>query len=456
MRRGFAWLGSFYCIACTVDRPVDEDGSSTTSMMGTTLGVDDTTLGVDDTTTQPPETTTVELDTTASEATTDESTTTGPPPACDEPDGTFGGDCPDTSPFCVSGECVPCSTDNALTVCTRAPELVCDPSGECVMCSEEETAACEGETPTCDPETHTCVPCTEHSQCGPSACNLFTGECVPGQVVTVGVGQQHSNLISAVTALGAGGGTIIVYDGIYNETLTIGGGAIVAFLANQGDSPNWQRTLGPGAPHLRVTAASTVFLDGIELRSNSSSVDPALRVDGASLWVDRSVIAENQGVAVSAENAATLVLRNSFLGGTIDLPVLNTELTSTVDIRYSTLGAGLGDSTAVLCDGGSLVTVSDSIIISRGDGPEVVCAALAADHTASNSMLPGSANVEVGAAMTMWFAAYNTGDFHLSASGEAMFMDIAQWNDGDPSVDIDGMLRSGIRGMSEHAGADLP
>lgn len=450
-------MGSFYCIACTVDPPVDEEGgSSTTSITSTTLGVDSTTFGMDSTTAQLPETTTVEPDGTASEATTDESTTTGPPPACDEPDGTFGEACPETSPFCVAGECVPCSTDDALTMCSQAPELVCDPSGACVVCSEEDTEACQGETPVCDPETHACVPCTAHAQCGPSACNLFTGACVGGQVVTVGIGQQQPNLISAVTALGGGEGTIIVYEGIYNETVTIGGGAIVAFLANPGDSPEWQRTVGPGAPQLRVTAASTVFLDGIELRNNTSSADPALRVDGASLWVDRTVIAQNQGVPVSAENAATLIIRNSFLGGTVDLPVLNTELTSTVDIRYSTLGAGLGDATAVLCDGGSLVTASDSIILSRGNGPEVVCAMLAADHSASNSMLPGSANVEVGATMTTWFAGYNTGDFHLSASGETMFMDIAQWNNGDPAVDIDGASRSGIRGVSEHAGADLP
>lgn len=457
MRRDFAWLSTVCCIACTVAPPVDEDGSSTTSITSTTVVADDTTLDVDGTTTPTLESTTVDLDTTASEATTDETTTTGPPPACDEPDGMFGGDCPETSPFCVGGECVPCSTDDVLTMCAQAPQLVCDRSGACVVCSEENTDACEGETPTCDPETNTCAPCTEHAQCGPSACNLFTGACVAGPVITVGPGQQQPNLTSAVTALGGAGGTILVYDGIYNESVTIGGGAVVAFLANAGDTPEWQRTMGAGgAPQLRVTSASTVLLDGIDFRGNTSLVDPALRADGASLWVDRSAVAQNEGVAVRAESAATLVLRNCFLSGAVDLPVLSVDTSSTVDIRYSTLGAGLGDATAVLCDGSSMVTASDSIILSRGSGPEVDCATLTADHSAGNSLLPGSANVEVGAVVTTWFNNYNNGDFHLSPSGETTFMNIAEWNDGDPLVDIDGMARSGVSGTSEHAGADLP
>jgi hypothetical protein len=36
-----------------------------------------------------------------------------------------------------------------------------------------------------------------------------------------------------------------------------------------------------------------------------------------------------------------------------------------------------------------------------------------------------------------------------------MFVDIAEWNDGDPVIDIDGELRSGVDGTLEHAGADF-
>jgi hypothetical protein len=434
-----------------LDGMLDAEGcqvvSDATATGNSSGGMESTTMNV----TEPPMTTMEDVDTTETPET---ASTTGPLPDCDESDGTFGKMCMDETPFCVTGECVPCSMVDTRMMCPS--NLVCDSSGACVMCSEQDDEACEGRTPYCDLESHMCVPCTEHSHCGDSACNLFTGACVAGPVLTVGPGQPQPNLISVVTALGGSGGTIMVYEGTYNETVTITGGVVVAFLANPGASPVWQRTLGAGAPQLRVTAASTVLLDGIELRTNASAVDPALRVDGASLWVDRSVVAQNLGVAVSAENGATLMLRNSFFGGAADLVVLNAEMASTVEIQYSTLGASLGDATAVLCDGGSMVTASDSIILSRGDGPGVVCPMFSANHSAGNEMLPGSDNEDVGVVVTTWFTSYNGGDFHLSVSGETAFMDVAEWNDEDPLVDIDGMSRSGASGALEHAGADLP
>lgn len=424
----------------TVVSGADTDPSSE-STQGSTMNATDPTVS-----------TTEVVDTTVNPETSETSETTGPPPFCDEPDGTFDGICEGTAPFCVGGECVGCTPDGSQTTCPD--DLVCDESGACVVCNDQNDAACGGTTPYCDPATHTCVRCSEHAHCGTSACNLFTGACVAGPVVTVGMGLPQPNLVSGVTAL-AGGGTILVSDGIYNEAVTIGGGTVVAFLAAPGSAPEWQRTMGAGgAPQLRVTGNATVLIDEIEFRANTSAVDPALRVDGASLWVDRSVIAGNEGVALSAENGATLMLRNSFLGGAADLPVLNGQA-AMIEIQYSTLGAGLGDATAVFCDGG-MVTVSDSIILSRGDGPEVECATFTADHTAANTVLPGSDNAEVGAVVTTWFTSYNGGDFHLSATGQMTFMNRAQWNDGDPSVDIDGTARAGSDGTAEHAGADLP
>jgi hypothetical protein len=62
----------------------------------------------------------------------------------------------------------------------------------------------------------------------------------------------------------------------------------------------------------------------------------------------------------------------------------------------------------------------------------------------------------VGAVDVEWFSNYDAGDFHLSGTGQTTFMGIAQWNDGDVSVDIDKMDRSGVEGTMEHAGADLP
>lgn len=436
----------------TVDKCQAAEGSATTD--------DDTTVGMETmtTTTEPMATDTIiDVDTTATDDGTDTSTTTGPPVDCMEADGELGAVCPENVPFCVDGTCVGCTNPLAGGCAeTGAPGGdVCDDSGACVVCNENDATACSDGTPACDPMTNLCVPCTEHTQCGMSACNLFDGTCVAGPVVTVGVGQP--DLASAVTGLGGGGGTIIVVQDTYDETVIVNGGATIAFLAELGQTPVWQRTLNAGAPQLRVTGGSTVLIDGIDLRSNDSAVDPALRVDGAGsrLWVDRSAIVQNVGQAVSAESSATVVLRNCFVGGAVDLAAINVAA-SNLDLQYSTVGAGTADALAIGCAGASTVTVSDSIVISRGDGPEVVCAPLVATRSASNTAFPnGMDNQEVGGTMTGWFAGYNTGDFHLTMEGQGVFEGIARWNDDDASVDIDGQDRSGVEGTPEHAGADF-
>jgi hypothetical protein len=398
--------------------------------------------------------TTVDLDTTATEG-METSTGTGPPQPCMN-----DAECMDEArPFCspVLQECVNCAElPDPVAECTSMnPALpVCD-DGVCVQCTAEMAGTCSGATPVCDDATNSCIACTEHAQCGESACNWFNGSCVAGPVVSVGEGDD---LAGAVDGLG-GGGTIHLGEGNYDDAVTVGGGVVVAFLAEAGVTPVWQRSGGVGAPQLRVTGGATVLMDGIELRNNPSAVDPALRVDGAMLWVDRATIAQNSGVAVSAEVSAELVLRNCFVGGSTDLAALNVA-DSSVTIQYTTVGAGLGDTTAIACNGASDVTVSDSIILSRGAGPAITCAGLTADHTAANTMIAGTANADVGATMTTWFTAYNTGDFHLSAAGQAIFADIAEWNAGDPlddpAIDIDGDPRSGVDNTPEHAGADLP
>lgn len=449
------WMCALLPVACTSDVPdLDESGSSTTS---TTTGTTTTSVSTSSSSDGVSETT-IDPDTTGTDGGTETSSTTGVPVDCVEASGEFGAACPENAPFCVDGTCVGCTNPQADGCAeTGAPGGdVCDDSGACVVCNEVDATACNEGTPACDPLTNLCVPCTEHSQCGMSACNLFEGTCVMGPVVTVGVGQP--DLASAVGALGGGGGTILVNQDTYDEAVVVGGGAVIAFLAEPGQTPVWQRTLGAGAPQLRVTGGSTVLIDGIDLRSNDSAVDPALRADGAGsrLWVDRSAIVQNSGQALRAESSATVVLRNSFVGGAVDMTAISVAASS-LDLQYTTVGAGTADARAIGCTGASTVAVSDSIVLSRGVGPEVDCAPLVATSSASNTAFPGGmSNIEVGATMTMWFAGYNTGDFHLTAAGQGVFMGIAEWNVDDPSIDIDGMPRSGIEGTLEHAGADVP
>ncbi|MEM9460922.1 MAG: hypothetical protein AAGF11_42555 [Myxococcota bacterium] len=273
--------------------------------------------------------------------------------------------------------------------------------------------------------------------------------------MTVGPGQMESTLTDAVTAVG-NEGTIVVYEGFYNETLVVGANANVAFLRNADDLVDWS---GSGASQLRVTDGAVVLIDGIELRGNGSLADAAARVDTASLWVDRGVFAQNDGGSLSAEVNAYLVLRNSFLGGANNRNSLNVETGAMVIAQYITVGGGALTATAVTCDVVSSVTVSDSILVSQG-ATDIDCVNFTADHIATNTMQAGDDNQELGMTNSAWFISYNGADFHLTDMGQATIMEIAQWNEGDPlddpSVDIDGMPRAGVEGAMEYPGADLP
>ncbi|MEM9463366.1 MAG: hypothetical protein AAGF11_55000 [Myxococcota bacterium] len=266
---------------------------------------------------------------------------------------------------------------------------------------------------------------------------------------------MESNLTDAVVAVG-NEGTIVVYEGTYDETLTVDSNSTVAFLINSDDMVEWE---GSGAPQLRVTGSAVVLIDGIEFRNNDSFTDPAVRVDNAFLWVDQAIFSQNDGSVLSAEFSSDVVLRNSFVGGDNDLPSISIVSGAAVDAQYITVGAGALGATAVTCDATSSMNASDSILVSQGV-IDIDCVNFTADHTATNTMQVGDENQELGMTNPEWFISYNGADFHLTDMGQATIMEIAQWNEGDPlddpSVDIDGMPRAGVEGGMEYPGADLP
>lgn len=421
----------------------------------------DPTVGVEtNSTTEPPVTTTVDVDTTVTTSESDTSTTTGEPVPCMEDE-----DCMEdpAHPFCYLMQCVDCSQ-------TPSPDMECaeaDPTKPlcanetCVQCTASNDELCGGETPVCDTATNSCVRCSAHDECeNGAACNLFTGACLPADaVVRVGPGQAFTTIGAAVNSFGAGTeGTIIVHDGSYNETVTVDNARTLAFLSNGAVIPQWVRTSGATAPQLTVLDA-TVLMDGIEMSSNSLLTQPAMRVSTGMAWVDRARIVGNGGGGISVEMGAELTLRNSFLANDPDVIELNVA-SSTALVLYSTIGANLGTTTGLLCDGSSVVTVRNSIIVSRSADPEVSCTNLTATYTAAELLLAGDGNEELMAIDTGWFQAYNGGDLHLTPSGDARFAGIAQWQAGgdpdDPLVDIDLEPRMAMDGAMEHAGADVP
>lgn len=406
--------------------------------------------GMDDSSTYDPAVTTAE-GTTVSEPSVD--STAEPQPEC------MGNEeCHDpAAPICrADGECVACNeVDDPDGACADldAGLPVCD-SGVCVQCTSDAPGECGEDLPVCDDALKTCVPCTEHEQCGPAACNLYTGACLPGDaVVHVGVGQQYQNLMSAISSLGeATDGTIVVQSEIYAETITVDGPRVLAFLASDAYPPIWDDGDSTTESQLSVSGGSTVFLDGLHLSRNGD--DPAIRITGdqSRVWIDRSRVS-NEGGGFSVESGAELVLRNTFVGGDSRVGANNSDVllnvdNASVEIIYSTL-INTGGYAVLSCPNPPVsIRVRNSIIATEHNVDEVSgCDGVVIVHTVSES--------DVGD-LSQWFHLYRYGNFHLLAGGVPVFANVAQWQLGDPRVDIDGALRPIIDGSPDFAGADVP
>lgn len=391
----------------------------------------------------------------------DSSSTTGPVPCMGNED------CADEgAPFCEpgSGECVACDgVEDPDGACAgKEPGLPVCAGGACVQCTADKAGACGGKTPVCDEGTNTCVPCTAHDQCGGAACNLFTGACLPVDAV-VHVGGPKSDypmLQAAVDSFAAEmEGTIIVHAGTYNEAVTVSGGRVIGLLAASGELPEWLRTMDPNAPQLTVGVGTTVLLDGLQLSGNDSSDDAAVLINGGRAWLDRSRVIGNPGGGIVAQSNAELVLRNCFVGGSVNGVAALVINDATAAVGYTTIIGGLGSlAEGLSCTSGATVSVADSIVLLQSDNPAVTCDPAIFDHSASEVVLPGTANENVGSFddLSDWFTNVATGDFALSMTGAVVFADIAVWQAGDPPTDIDGDPRPTTDGTSDYAGGDVP
>ncbi|MEX1367561.1 MAG: hypothetical protein AB1Z98_30815, partial [Nannocystaceae bacterium] len=252
-------------------------------------------------------------------------------------------------------------------------------------------------------------------------------------------------------------GTVIVFDGSYNEPITIDGGRVIAFLVNDGDLPEWTRTAGLDAPQL-VVSDGTVLIDGLQLSGNDSTADAAVLVDGGRAWLDRSRVVTNLGGGIVAQSAAELVLRNCFLGGDVSNTDAFTVNGATATALYTTILAGdggLGESRALVCDGGATVSVRNSIVVAIDDVPEIACSVADVSFTATEGATAGTGNEDLGNIQAGWFV-NETNDFHLGAMAPIAIANTAQWQIGDPITDIDGEPRPTTDGASDFAGADVP
>ena len=382
-------------------------------------------------------------------------------------DTTDGGGCVDDedctdggAPFCSDeGECVPCDQmPEPNTACADAdPDRPVCSEGTCVQCTPDDAAACNGQTPVCDND-NTCRACDEHFECPDSACHLDgpdVGACF--DVADVMTANSAAALASAVSGVNAGDDLVIMLSsGVdYNQTANAAVDAEIALLG-----PSSAELTGTaGLPSLNVAGTAIVYVAGPSVASG----DTGVACSGTSVWLDdtevrnnaqvgldisggcaahlrRSVVRANSGGGVVV-NGASFEARNSAVSNNLGSSPGMQLFNSSIEMSYSTLvgnfaSGGTPDTLQCTTPSGF---VRNSIISTESASSISGCAALDWDYNALDTSGLGATNDDsIGAWDSGWFAAPDSGDYHLTAAGEMTFMDIAQWQDGDPLADIDG------------------
>ncbi len=379
--------------------------------------------------------------------------TTGPM-GCIDDDECGTGD--ELEAFCVDNVCTHCGmTDDPDAACASTypgtPVCVVD---QCVQCSAQNDSACQDDTPICDDDNNACIGCSDHAQCPDTACDLSTGACIQGDVFHVdgdGMpgqnGITHTSIVDAYDALN-GDGVIFIHaiagDVNYQEFLPFDQNRTVAFLAAPGENPVWQ---GNSAnPTINVSSGTAIF-HRLDLSLNGGR--EAVRVDDATFIAQRSRFTRNTDSGVVAQNGAVVRLENCFVAGNGTFAPAINATSSDLEIVYSTLVRGFNpDEPVIECTTPGSTLIRNSIVANEAINPgsEISCVGAMLDSTA----------VETSSDITTWFPNFSQGNLSLGPAGAAQFADIATWQTGDPLVDIDGMMRVGVDGMTEHAGADLP
>jgi hypothetical protein len=352
------------------------------------------------------------------------------------------------APICEDTECVPCSTDEQCAD-RDAGMPACRADGQCVACTPSNASACVDSTPVCN-AANECEGCRFHEQCEGTACEIATGACFADTCV-VEVDRDGGADYESIDDAIADGCVVVVRDaaGGYPEEVTIAGGISVAILAADGASPILAGSVGSGQPALEITGGATVYVQGLRINGNDMG-GLGVEVNAATIYLDRTTVGGNAGGGITFSNAAEGHLRNCFVGGDVSDIAAVDVAGSSVEILYSTLGAGFGSAAALRCDGPASVDVRNSLLVARTDDPEVDCS--------TDSLETSATEADLGDMNTNWFTAggFASGNFHLSLLAPAAILSAGEWRTGDPATDIDGELRPTEPGAVDAAGADVP
>lgn len=367
------------------------------------------------------------------------------------------------------GNPVPC--EGATPVCsTEHGRCECDPNSPTACRDVDTPEACvDGvwQTQSRCAKTTTCIAgvgcdtCTEHEQCPDSACRVIgaqAGSCADSSDVVEATTPEE--ISKALGNLGDGERVIRIAGGTYDspERLVVKSGQRVTLLGDgtavmrRVDTPLEEPELlhvesggllvlsnvqfGVTFLGLQADANSTVWIEDVV----ASDVETFGKSKG-DLYIRRSRISNWGSTACVDHSAGELHITNSSLLSTGSDPTLRLS-GSLVHISYSTF---VGPERGLSCDGASSGTIRNSIIVTPFDGNETEgCAGV---DWFDNAVTASEHGVVVGPYAREWFVDVDGNDLHLLEAGATALEDIADWDEGDPEVDIDGDPRPHGRGL---------
>lgn len=401
-------------------------------------------------------------------------------------------------PFCVAEECVACTqAANPDAACASLDPATpaCDPvGGTCVECTADIANLCAGDVPVCDERIHECVGCSEHADCGISACDQQTGGCLPPRnVIWVDAVADCESGDGTMTAPFCGlsdaflhlslqdvslGWTIRVKASNYIQpSLIVPDGADLAIIGD-GGAAKIRSTAGPT---LEVGAGSRVHLAALALDSNADSI--GLACMGGTILADdvvfrlnaegyvgadceatlrRAVFYKNTGGGLRISGPGSTWLVNSFVSNNGSNAASNYGGISSsqgheLHLLYTSVINNLSETGArsIQCADAGVTDVRNAVIIAFVP-PSVACPGANIEHSAIDE---GKVDGDTNHAATMgdvmsWFEPQVGGVYR--AIPRTPLASVASWAAGDPGRDFDGDLRPGQDGSPDYAGADVP
>lgn len=430
-------------------------------------------------------------DTSVTEIETSESSSSEPSQCDPGGDGSPDPACDEAHPYCLAGACFDCGGIVCADVSPALP--VCDAdSGLCAACD------CDDSTPVCDAASHTCSKCTDHGQCPDSACDLWTGACLPitgalwvdrdGVCDDAASGAEDDPLCSLGEAFARVNEAPEVPHAIrvrpadydVDDVLHVPMGALVALVhATGGDGV---RLVAPSSEALTVDAEGSLLVDGIEITGPGAD---GLACAGGRMWLDRLSVSGAAGHGVYSDDCSvklrrgvlTSNVRSGVSVAVADVSIENTYISKNGNIDdgggginlaggaslkavYVTLidnlaVAGVPYSVACNVDDPAIeeVRVRNSVAINLGTN--TMCPGATVETTAWSAMEAGVSNLVITYQQLADYLTEDAGVAGVYRAIEGTELDqLAKWVDGDPKIDFDGDPRPSGDNSPDFAGAD--